>query len=342
MALTKKQYKEIRAELENCFRPLIFFDDDADGIAAFLLLYRFCREGKGVIIKTTPNITAGLFLRKVEEYGPDKIFVLDIAEVEQEFIDKAKMPIIWIDHHEPQTRSNVKYFNPKTTNEKDNLPASVICYEAIKQDLWIAAVGAIGDWFIPDFIGEVIKEYPDLIKKSKTKNAGEALHKTKIGKLARMFSFITKGKHENVMKCLKVLIRIKSPYEILNQETPQGKFIYKRFSFINKRYRALVERAKKAAKGNFLVFIYDDKMSFTGDLSNELLYLFPKKHIIVGRERNEELKLSLRSNKNILSAMNQALKTIEGLGGGHKNACGAVIKEKDFEKFIDVLKKNLN
>lgn len=338
MSLTDEQYKEIRTELESTHKPLIFFDDDADGVAAFLLVYRFCKEGKGVVIKTTPNITEA-FLRKVEEYQPDKILVLDIAEMEQEFIDKAKTPVVWIDHHEPVKRSSVKYFNPRISNIKDNLPTSVICYEAIKQDLWIAAIGAIGDWFIPKFLEEIIKEYPDLIKKSD--NAGELLHKTKIGILAKVFSFITKGKSEDVMKCLKVLTRIESPYEILNQETSKGKFIYKRFEFINKKYEALLERAKRAAKKDYLVFIYENANSFTGDLSNELLYLFPKKHIIVGRIRNGELKLSLRSSKAILPAMREALKSINGFGGGHENACGAVIKEEDFKRFMEGLEKNL-
>ena len=338
MALTNKQHEEMRAELKSSFRPLFFFDDDADGLAAFLLFYRFCGEGKGVIVKTTPNITE-TFLRKVEEYQPDKIFILDIASVEQGFIDKAKTPIVWVDHHEPVKRSSVKYFNPKESNEKDNTPTSVICYEAVRQDLWIAAVGAIGDWFIPGFLDEAAKKYPDLIRKSNY--AGELLHETKIGMLARVFSFIMKGQSDTVKKCLNVITKIESPYEILNQETPKGKFIHKRFSFINKKYEALLEQAKKSAKSDFLVFIYEDQISFTGDLSNELLYLFPEKHIVVGRVRSGFLKLSLRSNKNMLSAVNRALNGVNGFGGGHKNACGAVIKEEHFGKFIDSLKKYL-
>jgi len=70
----------------------------------------------GVIVKTTPNIDKK-FIRKVEEYSPDKIFILDIALVEQDFIDSMKTKIIWIDHHTPIKRyGNVKYYNPRIQN----------------------------------------------------------------------------------------------------------------------------------------------------------------------------------------------------------------------------------
>ena len=84
--LNQKQIKQIREELETCKRPLFFFHDDADGLCSFLLLYRFIKEGKGIIIKTTPRVDEK-FLRKVEEYGPDKIFIVDIAIVDQYFLD---------------------------------------------------------------------------------------------------------------------------------------------------------------------------------------------------------------------------------------------------------------
>ena len=91
--LTKKQINDIREELNSCKNPLFFFHDDPDGLCSFLLLYRFINEGKGVIVKAAPRLD-DKFLRKVEEYAPDKIFVLDIAIVEQSFIDNAKVPVI--------------------------------------------------------------------------------------------------------------------------------------------------------------------------------------------------------------------------------------------------------
>ena len=108
--LTNDQIKEIRKELDECKNPLFFFHDDPDGLCSFLLLYKYKKEGNGVIVKSVPKLDEK-FLKKVQEYSPDKIFVADIALLDQEFIDKANAQVVWIDHHEPLKRNNVKYFN---------------------------------------------------------------------------------------------------------------------------------------------------------------------------------------------------------------------------------------
>ena len=110
MPLTQEQVKSIREELDNCKNPLYFFHDDPDGLSSFLLLYRYKKEGNGVIVKrATPQVDEQ-FLAKVEEYNPDKIFILDIAVVDQGFIDNVKAKVIWIDHHTPIKLENVKIF----------------------------------------------------------------------------------------------------------------------------------------------------------------------------------------------------------------------------------------
>ena len=82
---------------------------------------------------------------------------------------------------------------------------------------------------------------------------------------------------------MKILTRIETPYEILNQETPKGKFVYKKYEKINITYEELKERVlKQESKGKILVFTYtEDKLSLTKDLSNELLYMFPNNIIIL-------------------------------------------------------------
>jgi len=337
MALSQNQINQIREQLDNCNNPLFFFDDDQDGLCSFLQLYRYKGEGHGVIIKVTPKIGTA-FLRHVQQYSPDKIFILDIAIVEQEFIDEAKVPVIWIDHHGPYERQNVKYFNPRISNWEDNHPTSFMCYQVAQQDLWLATIGCIADWFIPHFLEDFKKEYPDLID-VQFKNPGDIIYKTKFGKLIRIFSFILKGKTSEVMKCVKILTRIKSPYEILNQETSQGSFIYKRYEKVNNMYEPLLKEMLKTAEKteeNFIIFTYkDDQSSFTTDLSNEAIYRYPDKIVLIGRERNDEMKCSLRSSKIILPPLiEKALVGLNGYGGGHEFACGLNIKTADFEEFL--------
>ena len=63
---------------------------------------------------------------------------------------------------------------------------------------------------------------------------------SKFGKLARIFSFCLKGKMDDVRKCINIMTRIQTPYELLNQETPQAKFIYKRYMDIEEEYQSMI------------------------------------------------------------------------------------------------------
>ncbi|MBW2996482.1 DHH family phosphoesterase [Candidatus Woesearchaeota archaeon] len=342
MTLTQKQIKQIKEELDNCKKPLFFFHDDSDGLCSFLLLYRYIREGNSIIVKTTPRIDEK-FLRKVEEYGPDKIFIVDIALVDQEFIDGAKTRTIWIDHHAPLKRRNVLYFNPRVKNPDANIPVSYWCYQTVKQDMWIAAMGCVGDWYWPDFIGEFKEKYPDLLPKN-VNDPETALFETKLGKLIKIMDFSLKGKTQQAMQCAKIFTRIKTPYEILNQETPAGTFLYKKYLQIYEEYKQLLDKAlKQKPKNKILLFEYSHaKISLTKDLANELLHRFPDKIIIIAREKADEMKISLRSKKVILPGiLEKALVGVEGFGGGHEHACGANIKKKDFERFVKAIEEQL-
>ena len=340
--LDEKEIKQIREELDTCKRPLFFFHDDQDGLASFLLFYRYLKEGKGLVLKAKPQLTEQ-YARKVEEYGADKVFVLDIAIVDQEFIDKAGVPIIWIDHHPVMQRDNVKYFNPRTKDENLNIPAAYLCYQVVKEDMWIAMVGCLGDWYMPDFADEFREKYPDLMPE-KYKTPAEVLFETKMGILNKAFSFNLKGSTSEVLKSIKIITRIDSPYEILDQSTPKGKFVYKKYEKINKVYEDLKERVlKQKTDKKVKVFKYtEDKLSLTKDLSNELMYLFPDSIIVLGREKSGELRCSIRAMKmDLKPIVEKALMNVEGYGGGHEHACGCAVKAHDFDKFISNIEAQL-
>ncbi len=340
--LTEKETMCLQEELATAKNPLFFYDDDPDGLCSFLLLYRIHREGRGIIVKTAPKLDTKLS-HKVTENNPDKIFVLDIPILDQEFIDKAKKPIFYLDHHGPQQLDKIHYYNPRIKDPEAYIPVTRMAYQISgnKDDLWIATVGCLADWHMPDFIKEFIEKYPHLL--SKKKNLNDAVFKQPVGKLIRIFSFLLKGQISDVRKCVKILTRIKTPEEILNQETPQGKFLYKRFASINEKYVELLKMAKKkASRSKVLLFFYsENKMSFTTDLANELTNLYPKKVVIIARKKSGEMKCSLRAKFAIRDALEKALVDVEGYGGGHENACGAVIKEESWELFLENFKKEI-
>ncbi len=217
--IPESKLKEIKDHLNSSENPLFFFDNDTDGLCSYLLLKRYIKRGKGIVTKSSPYSSAP-YLRKIEEYSPDKVFILDKPIVNQEVIDKTKVPIIWIDHHIPQKPKGAHYFNPRLKKHSDNTPTSYWCYKITKKDMWISSIGVIGDWHIPKFFNELSKNYPDLIKK--TKDPGKIIYETQLGNLIRMYNFLLKGKTSDVRKSISIIEKINSPYELLNKETPKS------------------------------------------------------------------------------------------------------------------------
>lgn len=340
--LTPKQISFLREELKTAKNPLFIHDDDADGLASFLLLYKLNREGRNFILKTTSKLDAS-FVEKAKNYDPDKIFILDVPVVEQEFIDQIKMPVFWLDHHQPLERGNIYYCNPRLKEPQLYEPTTIMAWQVSQQpeDLWIAVVGCLGDYYLPDFLDQFIQGYPQWIARKGELSQiafGEPVHK-----LVRLFNFLLKGPTSEIRKSVKVLSRINSPDEIFSQETSQGRFLYKRFTKIDEKYESLLEEAKKrASRSKLFIFYYTEQQwSFTASLANELSYLYPGKVIIIARKKSEEMKCSLRARENISIPLEKALAGIDGYGGGHEMACGAVIKEHDWERFLENFKREL-
>ena len=336
----KEMYDMINKEIKDSVRPIILFHDDADGLSSFLLVYRMVSDGRGIPVKSAPKVD-DRFIKKANDYQGDKVFVVDVPILTQKFVDSVNKRIIWIDHHPIIDIKGIRYYNPRFF--KKSYPVTHTIFKSIeegrKDDIWIAMTGCIGDWFIPDFSKEFSKKYPDLYDIN-TKNPGDVLYKTGIGKLSRIFNFILKGKTSDIMKCVKTLTRIESPYEILNKETPRGKFIYKYFEKIYKNYKILLNNALKNTEGDFISFVYENKkFSFTSDLGTELSYRFPNKFIVIGRRKSGYIKCSLRSKDvNLQTFVEKAIEGLDGYGGGHEHACGANVNENDFNVFIKRLK----
>ena len=326
--------EEIKKYLEKSDNPLIFFDDDSDGLASFLLIHKYLGRGKGIIV-THPTVDDS-YLRKVHEYNPDLVLILDKHKIEQDFVDKVNVPVIWIDHHPIVDIKGIKYFNPKLYGKED-FPTSYWCYEIVKENLWIAIIGLLADHCLEHF-KEFSKQYEDLVNYD-VKEPFDAVFNTKIGILAILFTFILKGNASEVKKSISILTRINDPYEILNKNTPRGKFIYDRFEKIKKEYDSVLQDALKNSiitKNILLYTYYSGKTSSTAILANELIYRFKDKVIIIAREKDGRMKMSLRTHyksKIILPPLvNKAVEGLKGSSGGHDHACGGEMDKEDFKR----------
>ena len=343
---TKKQINEIKNHLSKAQNPLFFFDNDPDGLCSFLLLQRFIGRGKGVAIKTFPELSAEYF-RKVNELNADYIFVLDKPLISDEFFKEAmqiNIPVVWIDHHETNVKKIpkfVNYYNPLLNSSKTNEPVTYLCYKITnkKDDLWIAAAGCISDRYVPDFYSEFEKAYPDLSVSSDSSDAAEIYYNSQLGKIIKLFSFALKDRTSNVVSMLKFLMKVKTPYEIL-EENNKNYLMYKRLREIDKKYKKLLHKAiDSAGNKNLLFFQYGGDLSISSDLANELRYKFQDKIISVAYLSGEKVNLSLRGEK-VRELALSAIKDLKGAtGGGHEKAVGVKVRLEDLKQFREKLEE---
>lgn len=340
-------YSQLKDALTHSKRPLYFYDDDPDGLCAYITLHRASGEGKGIILKSRPLLDEK-FLPRVTEYEPDAIFVLDIANMSEQFVEQAKVPIHWVDHHgNAEPPQGVHYYNPRREKKPQNICTTALCYNAVGGKIWIAGVGMVADWMlIPSIAKEVQKHYPQLLP-ANVKKPEQALYETPLGKLVRIFSFVIKGETKYVHTMIRHLTTIEEPTEILEQTTEIGKEVYDRYIEINKDYEPLLNSALENYKKEdpLLQFLYPDtKNSFTSDLSNELLYKHPDKVIIVGRKKDGEYRMSLRNagRKKLNLILAKCLTGLQGYGGGHEHAVGCSVAVNDYDEFLNRLRKEIS
>tara|TARA_Y100000310_G_scaffold293467_1_gene323056 strand:+ start:3949 stop:4998 length:1050 start_codon:yes stop_codon:yes gene_type:complete len=334
--LSLEKLKEIREHLENSQNPLFLFDNDSDGFCAFLILRKSIDRGKGIAIKSFPDLSIQ-YLKRIDELNPDSIFILDKAEVSTEFIDgtiERNIPLIWIDHHRSLTNKKaikkIFYYNSLPSAEPTTYMAQKVFDK--KETRWLAMIGCIGDVYKPEFSEEFEKEFPELFN-SKI-SPFEALHSTEIGKMVRILNFGLKDTTTNVVKLIKYLFSAKNAYDILeaNQYTRE---LHKRYSELNEFYKKQIEKAKNNLdkKSPLLFFSYSGKISLSSEIANRLYYDNKNKLIVVAFKKLENINVSIRG-KNALKITKELLKIIpDSIGGGHPEATGTRIPIEEFKNF---------
>ncbi len=340
--LTEIQLQEIREHLNRAQNPLFFFDNDADGLCAFLILARYIGRGKGVPIRSFPDLNAS-YARKIYELKPDYIFVLDKPIISADFIEevrKMNLPFVWIDHHdeEPENLEGISYYNPNKQKEKSSEPVTYWAWKLsnMKEDLWLAVCGCIGDNFMPEFAEEFKERYAELWDED-VGTAFQALFETDIGKITRVLSFALKDRTSSVVRMLKTLLKTKNPRDILADDVRNH--ILFRFNQVNKKYQDLLEKVGKFVRGKIVYFQYGGDLSLSADIANELSYRHPGKVVVVAYIKGTKANISLRGK----NARKLTEKAIEGLedatGGGHESATGAKVNVEDLPKFKERIEK---
>ena len=357
--LTKKQIEEIRGHLEKAQNPLFYYDNDADGLCSFLILRRYLGRGKGVAVKSYPDLNVQYAI-KAQELNADYVFVLDKPLLAQEFveeIDKMQIPLVWIDHHDivgsekaienQLKKENAIYiYNPAKNKGKDRStePVTFLSYSVSerKEDLWLAVIGCISDHYLPGFLQELSAQYPEFFPRNiKSKDPFEFYYKTEIGRVAQALSFGLKDSVTHVVQLQNFLINCAGPGDVF-QEIDSNSNFRKRYSEIKVKYDSLVQKAKEEDSGKLIFFDYTGDLSISAEIANELSFLYPKKYIAAAFIKGGISNISLRG-KGVRDILEKILKYFEGAtGGGHEDAAGARIKTDDLARFREALEKEVS
>ena len=347
--LTKRQILEVREHLDRALNPIFYYDNDADGLCSYVLFRKFIGRGKGVAVRSHPDVDES-YARKVQELNADYVFVLDRPILGEKFVEeigKLGIPIVWIDHHEigdeKYDGKEVFIFNP-TRNEKkkSNEPISYWAYQICnrREDLWIALMGCIADHYLPDFIDEFKKKNGEYWGKKILKPV-DAYYKYEIGRLARVLGFGLKDSVTHVVQMQNFLVKCKGP-EDLFQEVESNKPFARKYREIRERYDVLLKKAREGINEDdkFVFFTYSGELSISSDISNELSYLYPGKMIVVAFISGPITNISMRG-KGVKKLIEKILPGFENSsGGGHEEAIGDRVQTQDLERFKEEIAKN--
>ncbi len=345
--LTQEELQEIREHLEKAQNPIFYYDNDADGLCSFLLLRRFIGRGKGVAVRSFPDLNIQ-YARKSVELNADYVFVLDKPVLSREFVKEIEsigLPIVWIDHHDvPGEDFSTTYGNFFSFNSAKNggagEPVTCVCYNVTerKEDMWLAMAGCVSDHFLPEFKEEFAEKFSEFWGR-KIVDPFDAYFRTELGRIAQSFNFGLKDSVSNVVKMQNFLVSIKSPSEVFS-EVPANYNFRKKYQEIKKKYDVLLSKARRNVGERLVFFEYGGDLSISSDLANELCYSFPGKYVVVSYIKGNVANLSFRG-KGVKAILERVLQEIPGGGGGHEDAVGARVSASDLGKFKELVEREI-
>lgn len=347
VALPDEHITKIRTRIERAARPLIFFDDDADGLASYLLTYSLNPEAVALRAAMGPELGTA-FIKYVQEHQPDLIVVLDKPRADKEFFEEVQTPTIWLDHHDPHTQAphewpfgHLDYYNPALHDENDHRPVAYWMRRVTQGPLWLAAVGTTSDWD-DSLLADFREAHPQVAPKAN--DIHEALFESPLGEIIRIFNFSLKGRTSDINKNIRALTKIRDPQELLQASSAAAKHVRKHTKPLLEEYRRQLAQALGAeVKNGLLVHVFTDiEQSFVADVANELLVRSDADVIVVARSDAERTNLSMRSHDvELPPVIEYALEGVDGYGGGHSNACGGSIVSRDWEEFVKRIRERL-
>ncbi len=340
--------------------------DDSDGSCSAALMIRLLKKigtnNKILNFSTrgAPSISDEL-MEDILSEKPDVVITCDFAgglDKSAHVFDGDGIRCLMIDHHvvpDYKFPEGCVYLNPQLDGK--TMPCSAFIYDLcmkmtdFEENLWIAAVGTIEDFGAAerkDLIEKCMKKYPELFEKKDIDN--RKLFDTTFGLVGKIIGAAPSwASYQGAELATKVLLEIDSPRDFLDLANKDVKTLYEKYEMINidvkKTVRLFDEKNEKDGRIRMLVmsseFPIKSKVSTIISAKDE----YYKDVIVIIEEKTNSVSMSLRNQSgdfDLDSIIRTSLSGLEGVGGGHKKAAGAVVSKKDFDIFMVRFKGNIN
>lgn len=320
---------------------VIIFNNDADGICSCVMVSKLLNLERKPFIIAQPMPTDKYLLRKIQTTIPTKIIFLDLAIDQQQSVLKkisGLCDILIIDHHQIFKNMNSKtivHYNPRFDNPKVYQSTAYLVYKlcskitGFSDNLWIAAVGMIGDYNLSDS--------QDIVKEVKEKYAVKDITTSIFRKIADIISAAKASKALTCEQMVNFIEGMKGPEEFL-----EGNKFMDAYMRTENEIMSIMQDAEKSSEkvGNIIFYRIKSLFNLASPISTKLSEKYPDKFVAIYEISGNKVKVSARNQSgkfNVAKIMQTALKDIKGSAGGHHAAAGATLEEKDWVLFRDKL-----
>ena len=355
-----KRFKDFISSINKKDKVAVLHHTDPDGVCSGVIISKLIEKTRNKKIDlrinqkgNIHNITKETF-DKLKKNKINIIIITDLS-ADEHLKDIKKLlkfaKVLIIDHHPVYNNIKLKNIVMIKSSLVSDIPSAKYCAAKLCYDLgnlvadlsdldWIAAVGSIGDIATEPFkswLNKVFKKYKISMKKD--------LFKTKLGKVAVIFSSAEAVSHKNVGLCFKILYRAKNYSEVLNSSIK--KFQKKIDDELKYYIKNLNSLAFVYPKINLIFYDVNSKNNIKSQLCTLLGIKYPNKTIICVSFEKDLASVSARRGDSNVSVNKLLQSAVKGFcnanAGGHIPAAGACFPKKYYKKFkkrvINLLKK---
>lgn len=293
-------------------RTTVFFHGDADGCCSAALLVLALNKKARLVPVLEPSD-----LKRIKKIPGGNCVFLDLGTVTEKMVKNAGGLVMVIDHH-LGPRLPCVHVNPALEGKKA-YPTSYLVYKLFGGPRRIALAGCVGDWFLPRGVGGPIEK---------------AYYGSGYGRIARAIDAtcaLLGGR--GALLCVRSLLRgqvsgkMRRCLKIVTCEVD----------------RAVEENLRP--DGRLASLVFSSRHRIKSQVAQLLKVRHKRKIILVGQLEGGKVKFSMREGAgrvNLNAVVRKCLSGLRGDGGGHARAVGGWVDKKDFDRFVERLKREVN